>query len=301
MTWYLGDFSTRWGPFAVDAYTAPALFMALLAIVGGILLNTVFDDTMPPPTLGRGGYAPLKHAAAGADEEDHACRVGAGDVHRDDNDRETENGQKTQERDDMDLRFVASWTEVDWCILAGLLLNVATKGSVGVFETMGVGVATQSFGMTPSAAGFVVSCCGAIGVTTLLYNKPMVEAVHDTGLMVGGVLVMVVACLCMLHSSTGAPWQFALSIFAMYAVGYPIGHTAVLTWFSRLSEQASEGFLQGWFGSAGSVGRILLPAASGFVAEYLGYNVLFLVLAGFLLLTWLSIFCNYSLFTRLTV
>jgi len=51
-----------------------------------------------------------------------------------------------------------------------------------------------------------------------------------------------------------ATWRYYVAIYFMYATGYPIGHTAVLTWFSKLSKQSSEGFLQGWFGSAVSSG-----------------------------------------------
>ena len=54
-------------------------------------------------------------------------------------------------------RSIANWTEVDWCILAGLLLNVFTKGSVGVFETLGVGVAVNTFGFKPAEAGYVTA------------------------------------------------------------------------------------------------------------------------------------------------
>ena len=87
----------------------------------------------------------------------------------------------------------------------------------------------------------------------------------------------------------------------MYGLAYPVGHTAVLTWFGKLSQQASRGFLQGYFASAGSVGRILLPAASGVVAEVAGFDCLFAGLAALLLLTWGGIVANYGLFTRLTI
>lgn len=43
--------------------------------------------------------------------------------------------------------------QVDWCIVAGLLLNVATKGSIGVFETMGVGIAINRFALSPAEVG----------------------------------------------------------------------------------------------------------------------------------------------------
>lgn len=132
---------------------------------------------------------------------------------------------KSPKREDMDLRSIGSWTEVDWCICAGLFLNVFTKGSVGVYETLGVQVAVTDFGFIPSQAGYIVSTCGAIGVITLLFMKPIVDVFHDTKLMVGGIAVMVLSCFLLIDYGVGPlnTWRFYVAIFCMYASGYPIG------------------------------------------------------------------------------
>ena len=51
----------------------------------------------------------------------------------------------------------------------------------------------------------------------------------------------------------------------MYAVGYPVGHTAVLGAFSKLQKHGVQGGLMGWFATAGSFARIVVPIATGCV------------------------------------
>eukprot|EP00614_Pseudopedinella_elastica_P032444 CAMPEP_0172644436 /NCGR_PEP_ID=MMETSP1068-20121228/239210_1 /TAXON_ID=35684 /ORGANISM="Pseudopedinella elastica, Strain CCMP716" /LENGTH=462 /DNA_ID=CAMNT_0013458635 /DNA_START=174 /DNA_END=1562 /DNA_ORIENTATION=+ len=267
---FLGETDVMYGPFRLTAYTAAAYFLTLLGLLCYLALNSPwFVD-----------YVPAEHRPPV--------------------------DPKAKKREDMDLRAVSEWSEVDWCLMAGLVLNVATKGSIGVFETLGIPIAVHRFGLSPATAGCVVSSCGAVGVCCLYGMRPLAERFHDTQLMVWGVLVMVASCgllvVSLLSPSGGAALVqvYALSIFLMYGTGYPIGHTAVLTWFGKLSKQASQGYLQGWFASAGSVGRIVLPAASGLIAELYGLNALICCLTGFLVVTWLCIAANFNLFTRLT-
>jgi ceroid-lipofuscinosis MFS transporter 7 len=129
--------------------------------------------------------------------------------------------------------------------------------------------------------------------------KPLSSKHSDAMLMAVGVSVMAISCSLLMSPSTSSAVYLA-AIFAMYASGYPLGHTAVLTWFSKLSTQSSQGYLQGWFASAGSFGRIVLPAVAGMVAEYEGFVTLLTALGGFLVLTVLVIGVNYSRFVRLT-
>lgn len=286
LSYLLGDADYMIGPFRVTSYTCAAYFLTVLGSICWFALNTCFVD-----------YVPVRDRPTGLSSE--SSKVNLAGVPTD--------GPlaSAKKREDMDFRSVKEWTEVDWCIFAGLLLNVATKGSVGVFETMGIPIAIAHFDVSNTVAGYTVSACGAVGVFALAFlMKPLVERFHDTKLMAGGVFVMILSCVLMRNYSTdgspGSQWQYFLAIFTMYASGYPIGHTAVLTWYSKLSKQAAQGFLQGWFGSAGSVGRIVLPAISGIISEYYGDNTLFICLGLFVGCTWVAIVVYYERFTRLT-
>ena len=69
----------------------------------------------------------------------------------------------------------------------------------------------------------------------------------------------------------------------MYALGYPIGHTAVLGAFSKAQKHGRQGALMGWFASAGSFARIVLPVTSGYLEQWAdgsSFNLVLLLLAG---------------------
>ena len=51
----------------------------------------------------------------------------------------------------------------------------------------------------------------------------------------------------------------------------------------------------------GSFGRIILPAASGVIAQYAGNDTLFICIAVVLGLTWAFVVYFYEVFTRLTL
>ena len=51
----------------------------------------------------------------------------------------------------------------------------------------------------------------------------------------------------------------------MYAIGYPIGHTAVLGAFSKIQKSGPQAVLMGWFATAGSLSRIVFPILSGYL------------------------------------
>jgi len=110
-----------------------------------------------------------------------------------------------------------------------MLLNVSTKGSIASFETLGVAMAESHFGISPGHAGTVVSICGSIGVFFLLSMGFFQDRFNDVQIISGGMVVMAIgiASLSLLEESgENSHWRYALAIFLIYAVGYPIGHTA---------------------------------------------------------------------------
>ena len=70
-----------------------------------------------------------------------------------------------------------------------------------------------------------------------------------------------------------------------YSIGYPIGHTAVIGWFSKAMKNLPQGFFMGLFASAGSLARIIFPIATGVISEYHGTDAVFATLALLLGLT----------------
>ena len=76
--------------------------------------------------------------------------------------------------------------------------------------------------------------------------------------------------------------RFVLCILLMYAIGYPVGHTAVLGAFSKLQRQGRQAALMGWFASAGSCARIVFPVMASLLDSKLDntpYSIILVLLS----------------------
>lgn len=128
-------------------------------------------------------------------------------------------------------------TVYDCCILGCMLLNVSTKGSIATFETLGIAIAQAHFDMMSSRAGAIVAACGSMGVIALLCMGTLSAMFTDIQLINGGMLIMAIGIWSLSflnHEGLASPsWRYALAMFMIYSIGYPIGHTAVIGLFSK--------------------------------------------------------------------
>lgn len=133
------------------------------------------------------------------------------------------------------------------------------------------------------------------------------QLLSDIQLISGGMIVMAIGILSLTaieEDGENSSWRYLLSIFMIYSIGYPIGHTAVIGLFSKSKSSSNErcsddqaklifllhtvvgrrpqGTLLGWFASAGSLARLVFPIVSGYVEHYLGFLALFYILTGVL-------------------
>jgi MFS family permease len=161
---------------------------------------------------------------------------------------------------------------------------MATKGSIGVFETLGGEISSSVLHWSKDQTGLAFGGSGVIGVLFLLLFHIIVQYADDLDLVLGGVVIMIVSCLLVLSL---APSSFLASIVLMYAIGYPIGHTALLGWFSKITKQGPQGYLLGWFGSTGSSARILFPLLAGYFVDE---RYIFGIMAVILLIATFAVF-----------
>ncbi|KAG5175496.1 major facilitator superfamily domain-containing protein [Tribonema minus] len=166
-------------------------------------------------------------------------------------------------------------------ILGAFLLNVACKGVIATYETLGANYAINTLSLSPASAGLFFATFGAGGVVALLSMGALSRRFNDVQLIVGGAVVMLLSCALLVVPTQGGGLGYAgfvASIFLQYSIGYPIGHSAVLGMFSKIVGKRAQGALQGLFASAGSVARIAFPLAVGTVAQLLGVHVVFALL-----------------------
>lgn len=91
---------------------------------------------------------------------------------------------------------------------------------------------------------------------------------------------MVLGCLLISGKTTVAISQtgFLWALFLMYSLGYPVAHTALLGAYSKIVKSGPQGSLLGWFGSAGSIGRVFFPLLAGILADVFDDSAIFCVM-----------------------
>jgi ceroid-lipofuscinosis MFS transporter 7 len=187
----------------LNMYTAPAYFMGFICFSTFIALVTCFQDR--------------QRLATQKDKKKSKRRSAIDEV--------------------ANRTTLIGLTTYDACILGCMLLNIATKGSIGSFETVGVNYAETFFDISPASVGTYVGSCGTIGVFALLSMGVFSVYATDVQLICGGMAVMVVGILSLAFvpedPDNNPSWRYLFAIFMVYSIGYPIGHTAVIGLFSK--------------------------------------------------------------------
>mmetsp|Transcript_17171 Transcript_17171/g.26577 ORF Transcript_17171/g.26577 Transcript_17171/m.26577 type:complete len:487 (+) Transcript_17171:44-1504(+) len=254
------DKEYQFGFFLLNKFTVPGYFMCILSSGVFLLLSTVFVERQRPiPILSLTSPKTSKPAKS---------------------------SKRTMIDEIANTTTFLGLTTYDTCLLGCMLLNVATKGSIASFETIGINYAETQFGMKAELAGSIVATCGTVGVLSLLCMAHLSETFTDVQLITGGMAVTIgsMVCLCFVSEDTqdNETWKYSLAMFMMYSVGYPIGHTAVIGLFSKIVGRRKQGTLMGWFSASGSAARILCAIITGYVTNYASIDTLFFILMAIL-------------------
>jgi ceroid-lipofuscinosis MFS transporter 7 len=190
--------------FVFDQYSAAAYFMASLCIVTLFLLLTKFQA--------RYRTKPVAHIKS----------------------------KRQLDQDEFANNVTWCGLTVQTCALIEcMLLNIATVGCFGAFETMGVHFAESYYNLQPAVAGTVVSINGMIGVCTLWNLGYLGRFFLDTQIIMGGISVFAVGILSFawLQSvemgAENSIVHYILGVMMIYGIGYPIGVTALIGLFSK--------------------------------------------------------------------
>jgi len=161
------------------------------------------------------------------------------------------------------------------------MLNVTTKGSISVYESLSSQIATTDYNLSTIIVGTLITSSGIIGfIQLLLFKQIYTSRFSDIALMVGGLFLMTIAQLIIFpyDGIEASLPRFIIAIFMMYGFGYPIGHTAIIGGFSKLQKLGKQGSLMGWFATGGSVARIILPSISGVMDSAIDHSPFYLVM-----------------------
>lgn len=156
-------------------------------------------------------------------------------------------------------------SNIKYIIGGMMLLNVSSKGSIAVYETLGSQIGIVDYNLSSLELGALISICGVVGFAQLLlFDKVWCKHFTDIQLMRGGILTMIIAQIFIInYGSIPDLGGYVISVILMYAFGYPIGHTAVLGAFSKIQKTGPQAAMMGWFATVGSLARAIIPIMSG--------------------------------------
>jgi ceroid-lipofuscinosis MFS transporter 7 len=172
--------------------------------------------------------------------------------------------------------------EMRGVILLMMMLNVSTKGSIAVYETLGSQMGLVDYNLSSMQLGMLVSVSGAVGfVQLLVFERVWTPRFSDVQLVLGGTAVMMMAQFLVINYGTNdtSLAAYIAAVVLMYAVGYPIAHTAALGGFAKIQKSGPQAALMGWFATAGSAARIVLPVVSGYLDTFIENGPFSIVLA----------------------
>lgn len=190
-------------PIRLNQYTSPAYFMSIICLITLVCLKLFFKDRFRQPTQKKKKMSARQAAVDEVSNRRAMCGM---------------------------------MTVYDSCIVGCMLLNIATKGSIASFETLGIAYAETHFHLLSQQAGSVVASCGCVGVLTLLSMGYLSQKFTDIQLICGGMVVMAAGIVSLTGVEDGLEnphWRYFLALFLIYSIGYPIGHTAVIGLFSK--------------------------------------------------------------------
>lgn len=261
-------FEERDGGF-VDEFSAPGLFLALMSIATIALLFLLFEDRRRS---------------------------------------KAKTGKKSKKREYVEelaeTRTFLGISTHTACLLGCFYLNIVIKGTISVFETLGIEIAKSSFGISASSAGTIVAMCGLVGVVELLAMRRIAAALTDTQIIVGGMGFLALGLCALLGLNDGAdnaPWRYILLVFSVYGVGYSVAQAAVLGMFSKVVGRVPQGELMGWFSIAGAGSRVVYPLASGYIVYNRDVGLLAGILIGTLAVSILYVLVNKREFAHLSL
>lgn len=179
--------------------------------------------------------------------------------------------------------------ETAYMLVGGCLMNVATKGTIGVFETLGSEYVSSMYGWSPLRTGGTFAACGTVGICFLLSFSHLTRLFGDYNLMLYGILAMILSCILLAVTQRTNEIIFYIAIALMYSIGYPIGHTALLGSFSKIMRHGKQGFVMGLFASAGSFARVVFPIIASKLTSLLSESSAFCLMAAVLSLSVVSL------------
>uniref|UniRef100_A0A8C4YW29 Major facilitator superfamily (MFS) profile domain-containing protein n=1 Tax=Gadus morhua TaxID=8049 RepID=A0A8C4YW29_GADMO len=270
------------GPFVVNKFTAPGLFMCLMWILLQLAVVFMYWD-LPPQEKG----GPAKGVGSGAREDvEGETRRGRGPSLPGQPEEESQE-EEEEETDESKPLMTSNELEEVIVLLAAQFITLFNQTAL---ETMVTPLTQKYFDFGELENSVMYCVCGVEVIAGFLFVHWLSRRAKERVVLAVGLAICNISsvwCLIFLANPIGDfPYQlteFIIGVF-LQVLGLPFVAVAQVSLFSKVTSEKTQGFSQGVRRSVGGLATILGPLWAGGLTENM-YIMLGVIMALLLLLT----------------
>ncbi|XP_034743660.1 major facilitator superfamily domain-containing protein 8 [Etheostoma cragini] len=288
------------GPFVVNKYTSPGIFMCLLWVLLQFVVLALYWDV--PPISSEGGVVMVEMKQA-QDDEEEVLLMGSNEdpVHTY---RAVNSDQlETSASSELQLVDVASSVSDPYKTSRELLREevvvLLTAQFITLFnqtalETMVTPLTQRHFSFGELGNSLMYSLCGVEVILGFFFVRWLSRKVADRAVLAVGLVICSTACIwCLIflcNPRGGYGWELSAFIIGVFLqlLGLPFVAVSQVSLFSKITAEKTQGFSQGVRRSVGGLATILGPLWAGGLTENL-YVMLGMMLALLIMITIMTV------------
>ncbi|XP_032421332.1 major facilitator superfamily domain-containing protein 8 [Xiphophorus hellerii] len=284
------------GPFAVNKYTSPGIFMCLLWTLLQFVVLAGYWDV--PPISSQGGVVLLEMKQ---EEEEEAPLMGSDEEEArtyravDSDQSETSfASQRAHETSNPFKNFSVSNEFLREEVVVLLTAQFITLFNQTALETMVTPLTQRYFSFGELGNSLMYGLCGVEVIAGFFFVRWLSSRVADRVVLAAGLVICSTACIwCLVFLCKprgGFEWQLSTFIVGVFLqlLGLPFVAVSQVSLFSKVTAEKTQGFSQGVRRSVGGLATILGPLWAGGLTNNL-YIMLGLMLALLVMITVMTV------------
>ncbi|KAL6104248.1 uncharacterized protein ACO6RY_14012 [Pungitius sinensis] len=284
------------GPFVVNKYTSPGIFMCLLWVLLQFAILALYRDV--PPIGSEEGTAMLEMKREAGDEEE-VLLIGSDEeplptyraVNADQLEASTSSG----------MRPVRGASILGTCrellreeVVVLLTAQFITLFNQTALETMVTPMTQRLFSFGELSNSLMYSLCGVEVILGFFFVRWLSRRVADRVVLAAGLVICCIACIwCLVflcNPRGGYGWELSSFIIGVFLqlLGLPFVAVSQVSLFSKVTAEKTQGFSHGVRRSVGGLATILGPLWAGGLTNNL-YIMLGMMLALLIMITVMTV------------
>uniref|UniRef100_A0A8C4DBP4 Major facilitator superfamily domain containing 8-like 2 n=1 Tax=Dicentrarchus labrax TaxID=13489 RepID=A0A8C4DBP4_DICLA len=264
------------GPFVVNKYTSPGIFMCLLWVLLQFVVLAMYWDVPPISSEGGAEEVPLM----GSDEEPvHTYRA--------------VNSDQLETSTSSEIVYLPVFHSAEFLreeVVVLLTAQFITLFNQTALETMVTPLTQRYFSFGELANSLMYSLCGVEVILGFFFVRWLSRKVEDRVVLAVGLVICCAACIwCLIflcNPRGGYGWELSAFIIGVFLqlLGLPFVAVSQVSLFSKVTAEKTQGFSQGVRRSVGGLATILGPLWAGGLTNNL-YIMLGMMLALLIMIT----------------